>query len=98
MLETNLEKRCVAHVRKLGGKAYKWVCPGSVGVPDRICIFPGGKILFLELKRPGRKNGLSPQPVKVQRLLTALGCNVLTTNNFEEFKDFLAERFGINEV
>lgn len=33
-----------------GGKAYKFVSPGNVGVPDRIVIWPNGVIHFVELK------------------------------------------------
>ena len=43
--------------RVLHGRAYKFVSPGSDGVPDRIAIIPckGGEALvrFVELKRPG---------------------------------------------
>lgn len=44
------EKILVAEVRKLGGRAYKWVSPGNDGVPDRIAIFPGKAPVFVELK------------------------------------------------
>lgn len=28
-------------IRKLGGRAFKWVSPGNDGVPDRIVVLPG---------------------------------------------------------
>lgn len=34
MREKDIEKILVAEVRKLGGRAYKWVSPGNDGVPD----------------------------------------------------------------
>lgn len=34
MLERDIEKVLVREVRKLGGRAYKWVSPGNDGVPD----------------------------------------------------------------
>ena len=40
MLEKDIEKVLVAEVRKLGGRAYKWVSPGNGGVPDRIVVLP----------------------------------------------------------
>ena len=40
MLEREIEKKLVDGVRKLGGRAYKFVSPGNDGVPDRIVVFP----------------------------------------------------------
>ena len=53
MKESELEQRLVRGVRRLGGRAYKFVSPGNVGVPDRLVILPGGQILFAELKTDG---------------------------------------------
>lgn len=53
MLEKELEKKLVAKVKKLGGKAFKFVSPGNAGVPDRLVILPENKIGFAEMKRPG---------------------------------------------
>ena len=53
MKESELERILVEEVRKEGGRAYKWVSPGNDGVPDRIVIFPGGEIYFIELKADG---------------------------------------------
>ena len=50
MLERKVEKKLTDGVRKLGGKAYKFVSPGNVGVPDRIIVWPDGKIEFVEIK------------------------------------------------
>lgn len=50
MKESELELRLVRGVSRLGGRAYKFVSPGNVGVPDRLVILPGGQILFAELK------------------------------------------------
>lgn len=53
---TPLEKEIEAKLRKLvvnhGGLCLKWVCPGWAGVPDRIILLPGGRVVFAELKRP----------------------------------------------
>ena len=53
------EKMVDAALRKVvedeGGLCLKWVCPGHTGVPDRMILFPGGVIAFVELKRPGAK-------------------------------------------
>lgn len=36
-----------------GAKCLKFVSPGFTGVPDRIILLPGGRVVFAELKRPG---------------------------------------------
>ena len=61
---TQLEKDIEAKLRKMveahGGQCLKWVCPGWSGVPDRILLLPGGKVMFVETKRPkgGRLSAL----------------------------------------
>lgn len=52
MLEKEIEAKLVKIVKKYGGLCLKWVCPGWAGVPDRIVLLPGGKVIFVELKRP----------------------------------------------
>ncbi len=51
-LEKDIEKKLREMVEKHGGLCLKWVCPGWSGVPDRIILLPGGRIIFTELKRP----------------------------------------------
>lgn len=58
--ERDIEKFLVQEVKKRHGKAFKFVSPGTLGVPDRLVILPGGIACFVELKRPGGK----PRPVQ----------------------------------
>ena len=74
MLERDVERKLIDGIKRLGGQAYKWVSPGSNGVPDRIVIMPGGRILFCELKTTtGRLSELQKMQI---RMLTRLGCEV----------------------
>ena len=67
MLEKDIEKILVSEVKKLGGRAYKWVSPGNDGVPDRIVILPGLRPMFVELKtEKGQLSAL--QRVQINRL------------------------------
>lgn len=67
MRESEIEKILVNEVKKLGGRAYKWVSPGNDGVPDRIVIFPEERPVFVELKTDtGKLSAL--QSVQIKRL------------------------------
>ena len=63
MREKEVEQALIAAVRKRGGLCLKFISPGWSGAPDRLVLFPGGKITFVELKAPGRK----PRPLQVRR-------------------------------
>lgn len=75
-MTTTLEKEIEEKLRKMveshGGRCLKWVCPGWSGVPDRLVLLPGGRIMFVETKRPkgGRYSALQD---KWREWLTALG-------------------------
>lgn len=65
LLEKDVERILTAEVRKAGGRSYKWVSPGNDGVPDRIVMFPGGDIEFVELKtESGRLSELQKKQIK----------------------------------
>lgn len=51
-LEKDIEKALGRMVGKYGGLCLKWICPGWAGVPDRLVLLPGGRVIFVELKRP----------------------------------------------
>lgn len=88
MLERDIEKYLVTRVKALGGRSYKWVSPGNVGVPDRIVLLPDGRIIFVELKQPGKK------PTAVQRVvmdqIRSLGFYVTWTDSKEGVDEILA--------
>ena len=55
MLERDIEKALVNKVKRLGGIAEKFTSPAKRSVPDRLVTLPGGQIIFVELKAPGKK-------------------------------------------
>lgn len=55
MLEKEIESYLVRRVAAAGGTAYKFSSPARRGVPDRIVVMPGGRVVFVELKAPGKR-------------------------------------------
>lgn len=98
MQESSVEQNIVRQVKALGGVAWKWASPGRMGVPDRICIFPGGRVIFVELKRPGRGDGRSPAQKKVFGILERLGCTVWRIDSGEDFHRRLIDAGVITQV
>lgn len=89
MLEKDIEKILVNEVKKLGGRAYKWVSPGNDGVPDRIVILPGLQPIFVELKtETGRLGAI--QNVQIDRL-RKMKQNVKILYGESQVRDFLED-------
>jgi hypothetical protein len=54
-LERQVEARICDYAKMLGILTYKFVSPAHRGVPDRIFVFPGGQVAFMEVKRNGEE-------------------------------------------
>jgi VRR-NUC domain len=81
MLERRIEAAMVKAARDVGGMALKWTSPGMTGVPDRIVFMPNGRIIFVELKAPGKKP--TPLQLKVQQQIRDLGFDVRVIDSLE---------------
>lgn len=87
-LEKDIEKKLRTRIENMGGRCLKWVCPGWIGVPDRIILLPGARIYFVETKRP--KGGeLSAMQKKWRKWLTELGFSYRVVWNETDLKFFL---------
>ena len=87
MLESAVEAKLVRGVKALGGIAYKFSSPGTAGVPDRIVVLPGGRVIFAELKTDTGR--LSPgQRVQIDRL-RALGAEAVVVRGSSGVAEFL---------
>lgn len=88
MREAAVERKIVDAIKSKGGLCLKWVSPGYTGVPDRIAVLPGGRILFIEVKKPGTGR-LSSRQKRVGDLLRALGCTVLVIDKTEDLDGYI---------
>lgn len=81
MLEKTIEAALVKRVKALGGRCEKFVSPGRTGVPDRIVTLPGGRIIFVELKAPGK----TPTALQLRdhAARRSLGCDVRVIDSLE---------------
>lgn len=77
--EKAIEQQLIRAVKAAGGIAYKFVSPGRLGVPDRLVVLPGGRVLFVECKAPGQK--ARPSQCREHDRLRALGCEVVTLDS-----------------
>lgn len=91
-LEKEIEAYLTSRVKTCGGLALKWVCPSWAGVPDRIVLFPGGQIAFVETKAPGKH--LRPQQARWQERLQKLGFKALTADSKSEVDKIIQELQG----
>lgn len=93
-LERDIEKKLKDKVQKLGGHCLKWTCPGWAGVPDRIVLMTGGRVYFVETKRP--KGGkLSALQKHWHMVLRELGFSVHVVWTLEDVMTF--ERMLLND-
>lgn len=85
--EKLVERRLVELVKINNGMCIKLLCDQLIGLPDRLCLFPGHKIVFVELKTTGRK------PKRIQTFmhnkLRALGFRVEVIDTVEGVNKFV---------
>jgi len=86
MLERDIEKALVRKVRSLGGLCEKYVSPARRSVPDRLVSLPGGRIIFVELKAPGKVPTENQKRDHEKR--RALGCDVRIIDTLGEIDAF----------
>jgi len=89
MLEKEVEKKLVTAVQLMDGVAVKFVSPGFAGMPDRLVLLPGGRMAFVEVKRPGEQ----PRPLQKarHRMLQRLGFKVYVLDRVEKIGGIIDE-------
>lgn len=82
-IERKLREACTAQ----GGMCIKLLTDQYIGLPDRMCLFPNGKIVFAETKSTGKK----PRKIQlvVHEKLRSLGFDVRVIDRLEQIKSLL---------
>ena len=87
--EKTLEKKLVAEVKKRKGWAIKLLAGLVSGLPDRLCLLPGGRLFFAEIKGTGLK------PTKIQKFvqdkIRDLGFRVEVVDSTEKLNQILKD-------
>lgn len=85
--EKLVERKLVELVKINNGMCIKLLCDQLTGLPDRMCLFPNHKIVFVELKTTGQK------PKRIQLFihdkLRALGFRVEVIDTIKGVEQFI---------
>lgn len=87
--EKNIERKLRDMTKDAGGMCLKMVIIHTMGLPDRVCLFPRGRVLFVETKSTG------DVPRKIQNYMHAklrsLGFRVEVIDNSKKLKEVINE-------
>lgn len=92
MRERDVEQMLCREVEKQGGSCLKFVSPGWSGAPDRVVLFPGSHIAFVEVKAPGEK--ARPLQLRRKRELEVMGFPVFILDDPAEIENLIQQIKG----
>ena len=95
MSEKDIERKLKAKAEARGWLCLKFESPGFTGVPDRIILIPGGAVVFVELKAPGKKE--RPRQRYVQDQFRSFGFTVVSSVDSNEAIDWVLQICEIEE-
>lgn len=89
MRESRIESQITRYAKSCGCLCYKWSSPSQRGVTDRIIIGPTGKVVFLEIKAPGKR----PEPLQIHEMnkINAHGACAVWVDNSMDAKRVIDE-------
>lgn len=92
--EKTLEKNLRKALKRVGGMSLKIPAIHHAGIPDRLCLFPIGKAVFVEVKTTKKK----PTPIQrlVHRKLAKIGFPVTIIDTSEGIKKLIYENTNTN--
>ena len=93
--ESKLQKKCRRSAKYYGVIARKVNSDGERGWPDLELIFPvNGETVFVEMKNPNEKGGLSPLQKRVHEKIRKQGATVYVCLSFTHFIKILECHLG----
>lgn len=90
--EKLIERKLSREVKKAGGWSIKLLSTYISGLPDRICLFPGGQLVFVELKTTGQKIRKIQEAIHIK--LKRLGFEVLVVDSSQQIKKLIEKYEG----
>ena len=85
MRENRVERTLRLATRDRGGWAVK-LLPSVSGLPDRMVLLPGGRVIFVELKSPTGR--VAPHQTVVHGRLLRLGFEVIVLSSPDAVKEW----------
>lgn len=85
MRENRVEKTLRLEIKGRGGWAIK-LLPSVSGLPDRMVLLPGGRLIFVELKSPTGK--VAPHQTVIHNRLRRLGFEVLVLSSPDAVREW----------
>ena len=85
--EKKVERYLVLRIRSLGGLCIKLVAQHFTGLPDRLCLLPGGNLFFVETKSEG--DTPRPRQLFVHDQLRHLGFKVYVCDTRQSVNNIL---------
>ena len=85
--EKTLEKKLKDKVHNLGGWCIKISAAWIVGLPDRLCLMPGGVLFFAEVKSTGKKP--THIQTRIHDRIRGLGFRVEIIDNSQKIEEVL---------
>lgn len=87
--EKLIERKLVEKCKESGVLCIKLLTYQFIGLPDRMCLFPGGIVVFVELKTTGEK----PRKIQINihNKLRKLGFRVEVIDSVEKAQQLMDE-------
>lgn len=87
MRESKIERKLTELVEALGGECVKLSPDFYVGIMDRMVLLPGGRVIFVELKAPGKP--LRKIQERVAARFIGMGMEVRELDSMAEVHEFI---------